>query len=1350
MKTTARILTGLISLALSFCLVSTSVGQWPAGRTTAPASAGQSSGYRPDEARRRCDDLLGRSRQAMAENDLKSAETLVAQAEALGVDYGSLYRGDTPKKARRDLERKLKAAGSSPARPSQLFSPLGLGKTRAPVTDPFAAQNGGSTAAMLPDAKSVAKSHVLKGRQELAKGNLAAAAHWYRQAAAVPATFSENEDSPTRLASEIRRQGGRLNAPDDSTGVPASRNVTPLPPIDQASPLKPSPFAAESLASRLPAGSPATAHAARTESSRLLLAARRALAEGDVRRATSMVQQAKTLPVQYGPTDDSPSKVEAVTRAYSDLIAQQAQRGNSEAYRSQHARVLMEQAEGLLHYRDCDRAEHLATLAARQGVNFGPYQANPADLLRRIAAARREGRISLSTANTPGGQHVVPATGSLDVDPRATHAVYDRANDRTRNVLANTQQPTPAIPSQDMGMGASTAEPNMGQALFQQGEAALTAHDTTKAMNFFRQAHAYKNQLDPLTAQRLQDRLQMLGSAPASPTAPSMLDEAAEGQRRLFQQVAMDVARQESEAKAMRQTDPKGALALLAATRQKVETAGLESTAQQRMLERIDRNMDETQQYLEENRARIGLEEQGRQTRDEIQRDQQMRLDTQEKLALLTDEFNRLIDEERFAEAEVVAKRAAELDPENPLTVQLLTTARLVRHHFTNLDLRARREEGFWAQLNGVEEAAVPINDMIPYTHGDVREWDALTRRRLDQLSERGRRRSERELEIEQRLKTPVMLEFENAPLSQVMDTLAQMAAVNLHLDPQGLAQEGISSDDPVTIAFGQEIMLKSALNLILEPRHLAYVIKDEVLKITSEENRQGEIFQEVYNVADLVMPIPNFVPSNGMGLAGAYHDALGSVGFNGQGPFGSLGSPMPVVASRSNSNGTLNPTVLAQMPSGQGQAMGGGPSSMPIGFGPGGMGGGAMADFDSLIELITTTVAPETWDDVGGAGSIAPFETNLSIVVSQTQDVHEDIVDLLEQLRRMQDLQVTIEVRFITLNDNFFERIGIDFDFDIDDDIDRPFQVFGRTIDDGDPEQGAEPQRNTLDQDHDRSVTVGLQQPGVFSADLDIPFSQNSFGLAVPQFGGFDATAGAQLGFAILSDIEAFFFISAAQGDRRSNVMQAPKVTLFNGQQAYVSDTSQSPFVISVVPVVGDFAAAQQPVIVVLSEGTFLTVQAVVSDDRRFVRLTVVPFFSRIGDVETFQFEGSETTTENSSQQSQQGGGEDPDTSNGSTSDKTVSRSGTTVQLPTFSFVTVTTTVSVPDGGTVLLGGIKRLSEGRNEFGVPMLNKLPYINRLFKNVGIGRETQSLMLMVTPRIIIQEEEEEMLGILAAP
>ena len=58
----------------------------------------------------------------------------------------------------------------------------------------------------------------------------------------------------------------------------------------------------------------------------------------------------------------------------------------------------------------------------------------------------------------------------------------------------------------------------------------------------------------------------------------------------------------------------------------------------------------------------------------------------------------------------------------------------------------------------------------------------------------------------------------------------------------------------------------------------------------------------------------------------------------------------------------------------------------------------------------------------------------------------------------------------------------------------------------------------------------------------------------------------------------------------------------------------------------------------------------------------------------------------------------------------------------------------------------MKRLRESRNMAGVPILNKIPYISRLFKNTGVGRETSSLMLMVTPRIVILEEEEALLGI----
>ncbi|MEI7781346.1 MAG: hypothetical protein WCJ18_05405, partial [Planctomycetota bacterium] len=374
----------------------------------------------------------------------------------------------------------------------------------------------------------------------------------------------------------------------------------------------------------------------------------------------------------------------------------------------------------------------------------------------------------------------------------------------------------------------------------------------------------------------------------------------------------------------------------------------------------------------------------------------------------------------------------------------------------------------------------------------------------------------------------------------------------------------------------------------------------------------------------------------------------------------------------------------------------------------------------------------------------------------------------------------VTIEVRFISLNDTFFERIGVDFDFNIQSNVHDPLNMTAVPTQSNGSTYPAS--LGITAAPGGRSQTIGLDNsgnPGValspFANPLataqttgqpntqayqrnnySIPFRQNSFGSAtVPSLPGLPdpATSAANFGFAILSDIEAYFLIQAAQGNTRSNVMQAPKVTLFNGQNAFVSDTRQRPFVTSVVPVVGDFAAAQQPVITVLSEGTAVNVQAVVSADRRFVRLTLVPFFSTIGKVEEFQFEGSRSTKSKSSDEKSGLSGDANagqtlqaglTTGLSSSAEQEVRSSGTTIQLPEFLFTTVTTTVSVPDGGTVLLGGIKRLREGRNEFGVPILSKIPYINRLFKNVGMGRVTDSLMLMVTPRIIIQEEEEDKL------
>src|SRR5262249_55795947 len=140
---------------------------------------------------------------------------------------------------------------------------------------------------------------------------------------------------------------------------------------------------------------------------------------------------------------------------------------------------------------------------------------------------------------------------------------------------------------------------------------------------------------------------------------------------------------------------------------------------------------------------------------------------------------------------------------------------------------------------------------------------------------------------------------------------------------------------------------------------------------------------------------------------------------------------------------------------------------------------------------------------------------------------------------------------------------------------------------------------------------------------------------------------------------------------------------------------------------------------------GVTLAVQATISADRRYVRLNLAPTITNVASAVVPMFPIVTPIF--------------PIFEGGFTGQPVLFTQF--LQQPVFSTITVATTVTVPDGGTVLIGGLKRLSEGRNEFGPPVLSKIPYINRLFKNVGYGREAESLMLMVTPRIIINEEEE---------
>ena len=937
------------------------------------------------------------------------------------------------------------------------------------------------------------------------------------------------------------------------------------------------------------------------------------------------------------------------------------------------------------------------------------------------SAARRSG-ISLADNGNAAKSGVVTAggIGAQDEASMIKQMLFQDINTQSGSKVQQVQ--AEEVYTEELAAQGSEGDASYGKRLYYAGLDALQAGDHETARTRFTQAWEYESQLDLSIRRQLKDKLTLLHKpkrlGAGTPVADTPIARAELIAQEKTQSLYREISKELAKINETNKTSPLDALDQLNRLRRYVDNSDVSEDARRSLGVMVDRALAEQKKYVEANRAEIELDLRNDTVRAEMAAiaDRNARLD--EEIAALVDSYNDLMDERRYSEAEVVAKQVWELKPGSQIATQMVQGSRMGTRRLINEEIAAGKERVFNDNMLDIDRAASEgFYPGQPMTMPDPRTWRDLTLRRMQDRNEDARL-SSAEREIKRMLDNQVKVSYKNQPLAEVVDDLSKLTGVPIVIDNRALEAIRVTPTDTVTLDVPNGIRLESALNLILRQRDLTFDLDNDVLSITSIEAKRTKVYPITYRVTDLVTPIPNFTSSYEDGLAGALRAAY------------QMSNPqtdvqiMPVsmtdlasgAANSMQPSKVSNPTMLGQY-SPMGSQGGFGPSNPPM---SGRGGGGSFADFGSLMSLIETTVVPDTWEALGGPSTMAPYPQNLSLVISTTSDVHDQINDLLESLRALQNLQITIEVRFITLSDTFFEQIGVDFDVQFDDNT-----------------------TNLPDEDAGPGVTIGWDGiGGLPTADLDITFNNNSFGVT-PPFGAPDAGAISSIGFAILSDIEAFFFLQAAQGDNRNNVMQAPKVTLFDGQIATISDVTQRPFVTSITPVVGDFAVAQQPVIVVLNEGTQLNVQGIVSDDKRFVRLTLVPFFSQIGDVNTFTYEGRRNTrnTSRTPQGDTDGDGDVDEDDAAIEEDDTDIIEGTTVQLPTFAFTQVSTTVSVPDGGTILLGGIKRLAEGRAERGVPMLSKIPYLSRLFRNVAVGRDARSLMLMVTPRIIIQEEEE---------
>jgi hypothetical protein len=105
---------------------------------------------------------------------------------------------------------------------------------------------------------------------------------------------------------------------------------------------------------------------------------------------------------------------------------------------------------------------------------------------------------------------------------------------------------------------------------------------------------------------------------------------------------------------------------------------------------------------------------------------------------------------------------------------------------------------------------------------------------------------------IEDALKHPTELELFETPLECVVNLIKENHRIEVQIDRKAFDDAGIATDVLITKGL-KGISLRSGLNLMLHELDLTWLVRDEVLVITTSEVAKKSCYLETYDVSDLI-----------------------------------------------------------------------------------------------------------------------------------------------------------------------------------------------------------------------------------------------------------------------------------------------------------------------------------------------------------------------------------------------------------------------------------------------------------------------------------------------------------------
>ncbi|MFT7484327.1 MAG: type II secretory pathway component GspD/PulD (secretin)/tetratricopeptide (TPR) repeat protein [Candidatus Paceibacteria bacterium] len=622
------------------------------------------------------------------------------------------------------------------------------------------------------------------------------------------------------------------------------------------------------------------------------------------------------------------------------------------------------------------------------------------------------------------------------------------------------------------------------------------------------------------------------------------------------------------------------------------------------------------------------------------------------RLISLFNEANQSFLNENFRQAESYCDLVLLEDPGNQAATLLKENSQQARHLTTAERNRRDYKEQWLRTFADLDTMDVIQNDAVVFD--DLDRWLEVTQRQPLEFSSRNASADLENRSVSDRLEEVRFApqcggeDGEGAPLADVANFLQTLTGINFIISTA--VREGLGEEETMVNLQLPEYSVKKILDIIAEINDsLSWKIKDGVVKFVTAEELIGGQELVMYEVRDLIRPIKDF-PGAEINIE----------------PSGGISYPDEDIEEKE----------------------------------------AGVVTGDLLDELIRNNIDPESWE-LDPANNLA-IDENGVMVVNQTPAVHEKISQLLADLREATGIMVDIQSRFIRVEDNFLEDIGVDFrglgqpglgtnEF-FDDFGDATTQAeLGDEIG-GDPSLGA-----YLDEGNDGDIRGRVEHL------YDNALGDDNGGQDDPD--GLQATGGLSFQWTYINDIQLELILRAVSKSERVELVSNPRILISNTGRSNLTVLNQVTYVKDFDVEIAQAASIADPIVDVIQDGVILDVRPVVSADRRFITLELRPTIAEL------KRPIRQVTTTLGSQAS------------------------VTIELPELEIQRIRTSIPMPDGATVMLGGLKTSGTKDYRSGVPILNKIPLISMLFERKGKYIARKKLMVLLRADIVIPSESE---------